>query len=428
MKEDSNSMPNLNATDIPANGPRRWLRVVLPALVVLGGIVIAMVLVETAPRAKREPAPSQARLVEVQPVMLGDSVADIEAMGTVVPAREVVLQPQVSGEVLTISDELVPGGRFRKGEQLLRIDPADYELAVRQRESELAQARSNLRIEQGQQAIARNEFELLGESTAGEDNALMLRKPQLESVRASVATAQATLERARLDLARTRIRAPFNAIVQSREVNTGTRVTPVSKLATLIGTDRYWLELSVPVDQLQWLEIPGINAGDGSPVRVYDETAWGPDKFRRGRVIRLAGDLENEGRMARVLVAVDDPLALQPEHAGAPVLLLNSYVRAVIEGKTLNNVARVDRALLRGEDRVWLMGSDGRLQMRTVTIPFRGPHSVLVSAGLAAGERLVVTDLSAPVEGMALRTGDSETPAVPLEPPAGQSVPGAPGS
>ena len=418
-------MPNLNATDAPAAGSRRWLVVLLPALVVLGGIVIAMMLVETAPRAKREPAASQARLVEVQPVTLGDSVADIEAMGTVVPAREVVLQPQVSGEVLTISDELVPGGRFSKGEQLLRIDPADYELAVRQRESELAQARSNLKIEQGQQAIARNEFELLGESTAGEDNALMLRKPQLESVRASVATAQATLERARLDLARTRIRAPFNAIVQSREVNTGTRVTPVSKLATLIGTDRYWLELSVPVDQLQWLEIPAINAGQGSAVRVYDEAAWGPDKFRRGRVIRLAGDLENEGRMARVLVAVDDPLALQPEHAGAPVLLLNSYVRAVIEGRTLSNVARVDRALLRGEDQVWLMGSDGRLQIRTVTIPFRGPHSVLVSEGLAAGERLVVTDLSAPVEGMALRTGDSETPALPREPPAGQPVPGS---
>lgn len=428
MKEDKNSMPNLNATDAPAAGSRRWLVVLLPALVVLGGIVIAMMLVETAPRAKREPAASQARLVEVQPVTLGDSVADIEAMGTVVPAREVVLQPQVSGEVLTISDELVPGGRFRKGEPLLRIDPADYELAVRQRESELAQARSNLKIEQGQQAIARNEFELLGESTGGEDNALMLRKPQLESVRASVATAQATLERARLDLARTRIRAPFNAIVQSREVNTGTRVTPVSKLATLIGTDRYWLELSVPVDQLQWLEIPAVNAGQGSAVRVYDEAAWGPDKFRRGRVIRLAGDLENEGRMARVLVAVDDPLALQPEHAGAPVLLLNSYVRAVIEGRTLSNVARVNRALLRGEDRVWLMGSDDRLQIRTVTIQFRGPHSVLVSEGLAAGERLVVTDLSAPVEGMALRTGDTEPPATPRQAPAGQAMPGEPNS
>jgi RND family efflux transporter MFP subunit len=428
MKEDKISMPNLNTAGAPATGSRRWLAALLPALVVLGGIVIAMMLLETAPRAKREPLPSQARLVEVQPVSLGDSVADIEAMGTVVPAREVVLQPQVSGEVLTISDELVPGGRFRKGEELLRIDPADYELAVRQRQSELAQAQSNLKIEQGQQAIARSEFELLGESTAGEDSALMLRKPQLESVRASVATAQATLERARLDLARTRIRAPFNAIVQSREVNAGTRVTPVSKLATLIGTDRYWLELSVPVDQLQWLEIPGINAGDGSVVRVYDEAAWGPDRFRRGRVIRLAGDLENEGRMARVLVAVDDPLALRPEHASAPVLLLNSYVRAVIEGKTLNNVARVDRALLRGEDRVWLMGGDGRLQIRTVTIAFRGPHSVLVSEGLAAGERLVVTDLSAPVEGMALRTADTEPPETPREAPAVQAIPGEPDS
>jgi len=415
MMKEEDGMPNRNR----ASAPRRWLRILPPALVVLGGIVIAMMLVETAPKAKRDPAPTQARLVQVRPVTLGDTVADIEAMGTVVAAREVVLQPQVSGEVLQISDELVPGGRFRKGEELLRIDPADYELAVRQRQSELAQAESNLKIEQGKQAIARREFELLGQSDKGEDNALMLRKPQLDSVRASLATARAALERAKLDLARTRIRAPFNAVVQSREVDTGTRVTPASKLATLIGTDRYWLELSVPVDQLQWMAIPGMGAvGPGSPVRIYNESAWGAGAFRHGRIIRLAGDLEKEGRMARVLVAVDDPLALEPQNAGAPVLLLNSYVRAVVEGKTLHNVARVDRALLRGEDHVWVMGADGRLQIRRVTVVFRAPDSVLISKGLAAGDKLVVTDLSAPVAGMALRTAESGSPDAPREQPA----------
>ncbi len=404
-------MSELESAETSTPGPRRWLRTGLPLLVLLAGIGIALVLVETAPKARREPLPSQARLVEVQPVTLSDAVAEIEAMGTVVPALEVVLQPQVSGEVLTINDELVPGGRFRKGDELLRIDPADYELALRQRQSELAQAQSNLRIEQGQQAIAQREFELLGESTAGEDSALMLRKPQLQAVRASLSMAEAALERARLDLARTRIRAPFNAIVQSREVNAGTRVTPNSTLATLVGTDRYWLELSVPVDQLQWLQIPGVTGKAGSTVRIYNESAWGKERFRRGRVIRLAGDLENEGRMARLLVAVDDPLGLQPAHADAPILLLNSYVRTVIEGKTLTGVIRLDRSLLRGEDRVWVMGADGRLQIRNVAIPFRGADSVLVTDGLAAGEQLVTTDLAAPVEGMVLRSDSDALPA-----------------
>jgi RND family efflux transporter MFP subunit len=347
-------------------------------------------------------------------------VTEIEAMGTVVPALEVVLQPQVSGEVLSISDELVPGGRFRKGDELLRIDPADYELAVRQRDSERAQAQSNVSIERGQQVIARREFELLGEPTGGDDSALMLRRPQLAAVQASLAMAEAALERARLDLARTRIRAPFNAIVQSREVNTGARVTPASTLATLVGTDRYWLELAVPVDQLRWLRIPGVTGSTGSAVRIYNETAWGAERFRRGRVIRLAGDLEPESRMARVLVAVDDPLALQAADAGAPVLLLNSYARAIIEGQTLNGVVSLDRALLRDQDRVWVLGEDGRLQIRRVTVAFRGLDSVLVSAGLGAGEQVVVTDLTVPVDGMPLRRETGPAPvAAPAASPSG---------
>ena len=85
-------------------------------------------------------------------------------MGTVVPAESVTLQPQVDGEIVFVSDDLEPGGLLSAGDELLRIDPRDYELAVLQRESEVAQAQSTLRLEQGQQSIAKREFELLSES------------------------------------------------------------------------------------------------------------------------------------------------------------------------------------------------------------------------------------------------------------------------
>ena len=77
----------------------------------------------------------------------------------------------------------------------------------------------------------------------------------------------------------------------------------------------------------------------------------------------------------------------------------------------VNGVIRLDRSLLRGEDRVWVMGADGRLQIRNVAIPFRGADSVLVTDGLAAGEQLVTTDLAAPVEGMVLRSDSDALPA-----------------
>jgi RND family efflux transporter MFP subunit len=391
-----------------------------PVLTLLAGAVAAVVLMQSGPSAKREPPPRQARLVEVQPVVIGSARTRVDAMGTVVPAESVTLQPQVGGEIVSVSDDLEPGGLFSTGDELLRIDPRDYELAVLQRESEVAQAQSTLRLEQGQQTIAKREFEILNESMQDEDRDLVLRKPQLESVRAQLALAKAKLEQAKLDLQRSRIRAPFNAIVESSDVDVGTRVTSASTLATLAGTDSCWLEVSVPVKQLKWIDIPRGSATQGSTVRITNPVAWGEGAFRAGRVIRLAGNLEEEGRMARLIVEVDDPFTLKPENSDQPVMLMGSYVSVEIAGRPLEQVATIARAHLRDGDRLWIMDADATLEIRQIDIVFRGHDQVLVADGVAAGEQLVVTDLAAPVAGMPLRSKSTDTPAIPPDSGASQ--------
>jgi RND family efflux transporter MFP subunit len=397
----------------PATPRSRWFRVLAPVLMLLAGALAAVALMQSGPSAKREPPPRQARLVETQPLVIGSARTRIDAMGTVVPAEAVILQPQVDGEIISVSDDLEPGGLFSTGDELLRIDPRDYELAVLQRESEVAQAQSSLRLEQGQQTIAAREFEILNESMQDDDRDLVLRKPQLESVRAQLALAKAKLEQAKLDLQRSRIRAPFNAIVESSDVDVGTRVTSASTLATLAGTDSCWLEVSVPVKQLQWIDIPRGSATEGSQVRITNPDAWGADAFRTGRVIRLASDLETEGRMARLIVEVADPFTLQPENSSKPVMLTGSYVSVEIAGRPLDQVATIAREHLRDGDRLWIMGADATLEIRTVDIVFRGHDQVLVADCIKAGEQLVITDLAAPVAGMPLRSTDTDTPAAP---------------
>lgn len=404
----------------PAARRSRWFRVLAPVIVLLAGAVTAVALMQSGPSAKREPPPRQARLVETRPLVIGSARTRIDAMGTVMPAESVTLQPQVGGEIISVSDDLEPGGLFRTGDELLRIDPRDYELAVLQRESEVAQAQSTLRLEQGQQSIARREFEILNESLQDDDQELVLRKPQLESVRAQLALAKAKLEQAKLDLQRSRIRAPFNAIVDSIEVDVGTRVTSASTLATLAGTDSCWLEVSVPVKQLKWIDIPRGSTTQGSRVRITNPAAWGAGTFREGRVIRLAGGLEEEGRMARLIVEVDDPFTLKPENKDKPVMLMGSYVSAEIEGRPLEQVATIAREHLRDGDRLWIMGADATLEIRQVHIVFRGHDQVLVADGVAAGEQLVVTDLAAPVAGMPLRSTVADTPATPARSGTGQ--------
>ncbi|MBE0531133.1 MAG: efflux RND transporter periplasmic adaptor subunit [Rhodospirillales bacterium] len=393
--------------------PKRWrrlmatgLKVALPIAIMVGGGGLAVGLMETGPKAERQTPTRQAKLVEVTPAQVARTTVTVHAMGTVKADRQVDLRPQVGGRIAWVSDEFMPGGVLGAGDPVLKIDPKDFELVVRQKAAALATAESNLKIERGQQSIAKREYELLGETIKPEDRELVLRQPQLATVQAAVDTARSTLEQAKLDLARTNVTVPFNAVVQSRDVNLGTQVSTTTSLTTLVGTDAYLVEVAVPVDQLKWLRVPQRNGEAGSAVRVFNEAAWGTETYRLGRITRLASQLESEGRMAQLLVTVDDPLALKDENAGKPVLLSGAYVRTEIDGIEIGPVAIVERNLLRDGNYVWLLAPDNTLNIRPVSLLFRGRDTVLIDKGLEAGERVVATTLAAPVQGMALRARD----------------------
>ena len=388
----------------------KTLKIVLPVAILVGGAGLAFGLIETGPTAVRKPPVRQAKLVDVEPMQFGRRTVVVDAMGTVRPDKEVELRPRADGQVVWLSEEYVPGGILGEGDRLLKIDPKDYELVVQQRKADVAKAESELKIEQGQQNIAKREFELLGKNIAPEGKALVLRQPQLASVEADLATAKAALAQAQLDLARTDVTVPFNAVVQSRDVNLGTQVNSSTTVATLVGTDSFLIEVAVPVDQLKWLKIPRKTGEEGSSVRIYNETAWGADTYRTGRVVRLASELESDGRLAQLLVAVDDPMALKAGSEGKPVLLIGTYVRVVIEGIEVGPMVVLDRKYVHDGNKVWLMTADGKLETREIEVLYRGAEEILATGGLEAGERVVTTVLSAPVDGMALRTRDQAAP------------------
>ena len=143
-------------------------------------------------------------------------------------------------------------------------------------------------------------------------------------------------------------------------------------------------------------------------MKIYNTAAWGKDAYRVGRVIRLRPDIEARGRMAKVLVCVKDPLGLKD--CSNNLLLLDSYVRAEIEGVVVKSVFMLDRSLLRNDDQVWVFAKDKSLRIQNVKVLYRGENYVLVSNGISSGDKIVTTDISAPVEGMALRLrgGESE--------------------
>jgi len=380
----------------------------LSAVVIAGSVAAYRYQINSSPRAGRKKPPLQARLVQVLPVYKENCTTTVRADGIVMPAQQVTLRPQVTGEITEVLPDLVPGGIVRAGQELMAIDERDYEILVRQRQYEVARTVKDLKVEQGNQEIARQEYALLGEVIRDEDRELVLREPQLVSARAAQESAEAALEKAKLDLARCDIAAPFNAIIQDKHIDLGATVSLSSNLVTLIGTDEAWVELKVPLDQLKWLTIPRQNGDSGSTVKIHNTLAWGPERLRTGRVLCLSGELETQGRLARLLAVVDDPFCLKRENSGLPQLLMGSYVRAEIQGRTLDSVFPIKSSHLRENDTVWVMDSEGRLEIRPVSIAFREPDRVYVAQGLTENEQLVVTDIAAPVAGMPLRVAEDE--------------------
>lgn len=377
----------------PLSSMARIAIFLLAALVIGAGVFTAVRFIQTRPKPPQRPPAAISPLVEVMTVQAGPETVVVHAMGTVVPSRQTFIRPEVSGVVREVSPDFLPGATVKAGAALLRLEAEDFRLAVSARQADLDSARAALDLELGYQEVARHELELLQKSgKALEDPNLALRKPQLAQARARVLQAETALDQARLDLKRTTVAAPFTALVLDKQVEIGSRVGPTDTLATLVDASEYWVETTLPVDRLPWVFLPE-KGRPGSAVLVRSRASGAQ---REGRILRLRGDLEDQGRLARVLVGLPRPLETSP----APILL-GEYVRLDIEGKRLDQVVRLPRYALRENDTVWAVQND-TLDIRTVAVAWRDTETVLVAGGLAAGDVIVTSELATPIQGMPL--------------------------
>jgi len=387
----------------------RWIvRFILPLCIVILAIFVAKYLMNTRPKAKRRTLPKQAKLVTVEPAQIISYTTKINATGTVNAAKKITIKPLVTGEIIYVSPDLIPGGVVQKGDKLIQIDSRDYEAIVNQHENEIAAAEMNLKLEKGNQEVAKQEYEMLDEEINEQDADLVLRKPQLKSAKAALESAKAKLNKAILDVQRCTIETPFNSKILDKLVDIGSVVNPSSSLLTIVGSDEYWIEILVPVNQLKWIQIPKNNGQEGSSVKIFNTYAWGENFYRKGTVIRLLGELEEKGRMAQLLVSVDDPLCLKNSKDKRLELLLDSYVQVEIEGQELDSVIPLKSEYIHNGNEIWIMNSDKKLEIRNANIVFRDKTNVYIQKGIEKGDQIITSDIAAPVVGMLLRLNGSE--------------------
>ncbi len=433
----------------------RLTRIVLPVIIITAGIAFAKHLYDTKPVARRGKPSHQPPLVEIMSLEKRDHTVILTAMGSVIPSRSISLKSRVNGYVVDTAKGFVPGGLFHQGEVMLKLDTEDFKLAVKQQQALLEKVKASLELEMGRQEVAKAELKLMQHTTGKsiEDTNLALRVPQLEQIKADIAAIRVDLRRARLNLQRTVIHAPFNCMVMTVNVEIGSSISSQEILAGVTGTDAYRVEAAVPVDHLRWMHLPIKHGGSGSAVEITTKEG----SVYQGKVVRLLGDLSGESQMARILIRIVDPLGLRGNNtssanassanasstnassanvfsanassanvssanassanvssanvssANVSPLLLGCYVQAAIHGKTIESVILLPRRLARDGGQVWLM-EENRLLILDIEVLWKNREYLFVKQtnGIMQGRKIVVSQLSSAVDGMAVRINGKE--------------------
>jgi RND family efflux transporter MFP subunit len=374
-----------------------WL---LPLLIIALALFVMSLLMAKPTRAQRTvSAVEPVRWVEVIAVQPQSITPTIRARGLITPSRKVDVLAQVQGEIIDVSAQLIPGQVVTKGEALLQIDPIDYREAVTEAEADLVQRQADFQIEQGQQSVALQEYQLIGEDLPQQQRSLILCKPQLQSSQAQLQSAQAALLKAQTNLQRTQVSAPFDGILVAKKVDLGSSVAINTSLFSILASDEFWLTVTLPPSQLQWLDIPANNQSSGAAVTIHK-----PNQAlsREAEVLRLLPELTANTKQAQLLVSLQDPLSLLQVNRGKPVFMANEFVEVSVSGRTVDNIFVLPRGVIRDADKVWLVDGDNRLQIRSVKIVLATDSVAYISEGLSAGEQVVSSLLKTPIVGMLL--------------------------
>ncbi len=382
----------------------KLIKIALPLIIILTGLGITAALIANRSGPEKEIKDDRGALVRIRTVKKQDRRVIVRGTGTVQAAQEVKIIPQVSGRAVWISPSMAAGGFFGEGDMLFEIEDTDYRLALEKAEAARAKAEYELAAAEGRARVARMEWKRLAGEGSEKPNPLVLYGPQLKNARAELASADASIKQAELDLARTRIRAPFNCRVRQENLATGQYVRAGESVAVLAGTDTAEIAVPLPLEEIYWINIPRTGTGEeGASAKVVINSRIGRYEWN-GRVVRSTGEVRQKSRMMNVVISVNDPYGV--DGAGGPdgpSLATGRFVEVFLEGKMLAGVISVPRTAMRDNSSVWIMDEENRLRIRPVNVIRYEQGDALVAEGLEDGDRIVLASLSGAADGMKLR-------------------------
>lgn len=381
MNEDSELLETERINDLRAV----WSFILV--LVIIGlAVGGAVILVVNRAKTSQEETERLIPTVDTVPVKPGAHTVGLTSEGVVQSRREVMLAAEVAGRVVSISPELVEGGRVKAGDVLASVDDADYQVALRRAKSSVTEAELAIEQETARGVMAQRDWEKLGR---GEAPALVLRKPQIAAAEARLASAQAEVERALRDIRRATITAPFGGRIRKASIEEGAYVTPGAPVAEIFSDEE--VEVRLPFSLTDYAQ----SLGDKTPPFPVEAVIGGQPTTWQAVLERLEGEIDRQTLSGYAIACI------QPNAEGKypPVGL---FVRAELSGRRLENVVEIPRAALRGAHDVWVL-EDGKLAKRYVEVIRSARDSLVVTGDFKPGDLLVITRLASPVPGMEMK-------------------------
>jgi len=376
---------------------RKLKRYLLIAGIIVGAVGLAVGLSSLKPPPQTKDIPNIAPLVEVLPLEAASTSFRIASQGTVRPRTETILSAEVSGAIVSISPKFIAGGVFAKGEELMRIDPTNYTVAV-------DQARATLNQRQIEY-----------------DGALKLRtqgyraESEYASAAAALAAAKADLVKAERNLERTHITLPYDGMVRVKEADLGQYVNPGTRLGTTFATDFAEVRLPLTDLDLAFIELPGAaeisasGAAEG-PLVELSAIQKGQLAHWQAQIVRTEGVVDEKNRVTYAVARILDPYRLSRATNDESPLPMGTFVAANIEGATVDNVVRVPRAALRGNGQIMFIDAENRLRIKDVDVLRADAEFAYLRGGTYVGDRITITAIESPMNGMKVRTdADAET-------------------
>ncbi len=372
----------------------------LPLAILGGALLIAIIIRLNPPESEqRQPFTGPMMTVETRIVAESNYPIMLESYGTVQPRTRSILVAQVGGQIVSVNENVRDGGFFEEGDILVNIDARDYEADVRIAEATLMDARQALAEAEARTNQAKEDWARLGNTGDAPD--LVLRIPQLEAAKAKVISAQSALQKAKLDLERTNIIAPFAGRILRKFVDLGQVVSPNTQLAEIYATDYVEIRLPLRNRDLPYIDLPEsyrfADVPRASQGRVEIRSQLGGEDTWEAILVRTEGAIDETARQLHVIAQIDDPFGRDNEDR-APIKI-GQYVTARLEGRTIPNALVISNNTIYQGSYVYTV-EDGVLRRRDIEIAWQNDIEAIIGAGLTAGDMLVMTPLGQVTSGI----------------------------